>query len=501
VDAATRPTAAQALLHPYFRRSFAERLQQEGEVVEQDRKLDAVRNMLQRARDDNRTNLERLSVTREGCAREVLAYFRGMNLANMRCSLRVTFDGEAGVDEGGPLTEMFRIFFDQVLDPSFGLFHGCDSNSGRGSGAGASASASAGASASANSEWGVGASKKPFADAPSKRGGDGDGDGDGDGGHSDGFSALHTSSGDVLDAELLASGVEMDAAAAGLSSISFDQDGEMRSVARVVLPDPADLSMDRLHSLRAFGRAMIKAMYEGRRMGTKLGSAAFKFLTDASPTIRDLQQFDPQAARSCEWALATEGMQSFGLHFESVEAPELGDVTDQNKVDFVKRKVHLTLVECRKVHLAAIKNGFVEGLKALSPEAAPFMGLLSHTDWRIMLCGDQTVSGPLVVSCMRFTDFHKRSQMPVWIRELLLSASEDHLRKFLVFLTGSPSLSSSTSSGAKMEISVRCQPRSEALPIAHTCFFQLDIPDYKDKETLQAKFVYAITHAQSFEVV
>ena len=33
-------------------------------------------------------------------------------------------EGEAGVDEGGPLTEMFRIFFDEVMNPAFGLFSG-----------------------------------------------------------------------------------------------------------------------------------------------------------------------------------------------------------------------------------------------------------------------------------------------------------------------------------------------------------------------------------------
>ena len=46
--------------------------------------------------------------------------------------------------------------------------------------------------------------------------------------------------------------------------------------------------------------------------------------------------------------LATEGVHAFGLHFESVGAPELGDVTDANKVDFIKRKIHMDLIECRK---------------------------------------------------------------------------------------------------------------------------------------------------------
>ena len=81
LEPSDRPTAAQALLHPYFRRSYAERLEQEGEVVEQDRKLDAVRNMLQKAREDNRTNLERLSISRASCTQDVLRHFRKMDFA------------------------------------------------------------------------------------------------------------------------------------------------------------------------------------------------------------------------------------------------------------------------------------------------------------------------------------------------------------------------------------------------------------------------------------
>jgi hypothetical protein len=41
-------------MHPYFRSTFIERLQEEGEVVEQDRKLEAVRDLFNRVRLENR---------------------------------------------------------------------------------------------------------------------------------------------------------------------------------------------------------------------------------------------------------------------------------------------------------------------------------------------------------------------------------------------------------------------------------------------------------------
>ena len=110
--------------------------------------------------------------------------------------------------------------------------------------------------------------------------------------------------------------------------------------------------------------------------------------------------------------------------------------------------------------------------------------------------------------------FPKRSQIPQWLKELLLVASEDNLRAFLVFVTGSPSISSiysntsnnttnttNNSSSSSNKITVRYQTRSTALPIAHTCFCHLDIPDYKDKETLYNKLMYSIQNANTFEIV
>ena len=408
VNASQRPSAASALMHPYFRSTFVERMMQDGEVVEQDRKLDAVRNLLHCARSENRTNLERITVHRDGIVAEVLQYFSEMKLEKLRASLRVTFVGEPGVDEGGLLTEMFTIFFESVLGGEDGLFVGSEA---------------------------------------------------------------------VVDDE--------------------GREATTKQATSTVLPNAQQNNDISLIKFRAFGRAMVKSLYEGRRIGSRLCPSVFKYITGTSPNMRDLQMYDPQTARSLQWALATGGVEDFGLHFESVGEPDSGPVTDLNKAKFVRMKIDTILVKSRQAQLLSIKAGFTEALKALSEEAAPFMSLLSHADWRVLLCGESAISGPQVISVLKFAGFPKKSSVPQWLKEILLASSEDHLRKFLVFVTGSPSLSSSS----RDEINVRYQSRSGALPVAHTCFFHLDIPDYRDKETLQSKLMYAVNHATTFEVV
>ena len=62
---------------------------------------------------------------------------------------------------------------------------------------------------------------------------------------------------------------------------------------------------------------------------------------------------------------------------------------------------------------------------------------------QVMLCGDSSVNAHQIVSSLSFSDFPKKSGVPQWLAELLLTLSEDALRKFLVFVTGSPSLPAS----------------------------------------------------------
>lgn len=424
LDPLARPSAATALTHAYFRATFVDRLMEEGEIVEQDRKLDAVRNLLSRTRVSYRNVFEKITVRRSHVLDDVIQYFKSVSVATLRHHMRVVFANEPGVDEGGLLTEMFSIFFDAVFHPGSELFEDC---------------------------FGM-----------------------------QSYSELSCRSTESID------------------NSNTTMEGN------VVLPSIAAVSTDHLDSLRAVGRAMVKAFYEGRRIGNRLSPSVFKFFTGAQPNMRDLQLFDPQTAKSLQWMLATVGVEDLGFHFETLGKPELGDVDDNNKATFVRMKTENILIHSRFKQLIALKEGFLEALQGISTEAAPFLNLLSHTDWRIMLCGDTVINPQQIIASLRFSGFPKRSKIPQWLTELICSASEDHLRKFLIFVTGSPSISnsfSSSSSSSTIRINVRHQTRSAALPTAHTCFFHLDIPDYADKETFQNKLFYAIQNSNTFEIV
>jgi hypothetical protein len=43
-------------------------------------------------------------------------------------------------------------------------------------------------------------------------------------------------------------------------------------------------------------------------------------------------------------------------------------------------------------------------------------------------------------------------------------------------------------------------PVDNYLPVAHTCFFQLDLPSYTTKEAMREKLIYAITHCTAIDL-
>lgn len=166
----------------YFTASFSDRLVASGDLLRQDEKLEAVRALVKQVKHDHRHQLELITVHRHGhpsvdptaastagasaslgLVHDVLTHFaaRGGNgstasQAGARSRLRVTFDGEDASDEGGLTTEMFRLFFEGLIDPRLGLFETCAQDNTSASGATAAAAAAAASLAGSSGGGGSG---------------------------------------------------------------------------------------------------------------------------------------------------------------------------------------------------------------------------------------------------------------------------------------------------------------------------------------------------------
>lgn len=156
------------------------------------------------------------------------------------------------------------------------------------------------------------------------------------------------------------------------------------------------------------------------------------------------------------------------------------------------------LIDQRKGALEALRSGFWQALTDLSPEGAPFLRLLSATDWSLLLCGEEDLTAAAVRAALVFRGYSPSSGIPTWLPQTIEQFSIDNLRRFLIFCTGSPSLPHAASA---LEITVQYLPASASLPVAHTCFFKLDLPDYPDQNHFVEKLMTAIQECGTFDRV
>lgn len=165
------------------------------------------------------------------------------------------------------------------------------------------------------------------------------------------------------------------------------------------------------------------------------------------------------------------------------------------------RKVRVVLMESRVAGLEAVRAGFWQALLDLSPEASPFLKLLSATDWSLLLCGEEDLTPAAVKQVLAFKGYPPSSRVPTWLPQTIDQFSPDNLRRFLIFCTGSPSLPPAAKQSG-FEIGVQyCRDANGSLPVAHTCFFKLDLPDYSDQGLFVEKLMKSIQECGTFDRV
>uniref|UniRef100_A0A7S3ANL2 HECT-type E3 ubiquitin transferase n=1 Tax=Haptolina ericina TaxID=156174 RepID=A0A7S3ANL2_9EUKA len=268
------------------------------------------------------------------------------------------------------------------------------------------------------------------------------------------------------------------------------------------LPRSGTLVETQRIQLRSVGILLAKTLYDGRSAHRSIGSAVFKFLRGVSPTLKDLDQFDPaivtqklaplQAMRAHQF---TERL-GFSLDFGDVGGDNAMEVTDANKAQYIKEHIQHVTITTRREALDAIKGGFEAALNSL-PRGVQDALRLPPSELQALACGDSLLLPGQVLPLLRFRGFPNGSPLPGWIRQIVGSKESHWLRALLEFSTGSDSLplppqpddiTFVASHGAS----------DQQLPTAHTCFNTIDTPLYPSLEVVETKLSQSVGWASGF---
>ncbi|KAL4469176.1 hypothetical protein ABPG72_008916 [Tetrahymena utriculariae] len=254
---------------------------------------------------------------------------------------------------------------------------------------------------------------------------------------------------------------------------------------------------DHITLFKFSGQIIAKSVLEGYLVGVDFPKFILKHLTGQPLKISDLDDIEPELTKNLLWILENpveDLCLTFIYEFEeigqkkTIELIHGGknfDVTDQNKKDYVDKLINYVMIQQIQPQI----QSFLEGFFSIFPKSELFL-----VDWMELgtkIAGAQEIDfKELRANTTYQGGYSEISTLIQWFWEILMTFDDKMKRKFLFFLSGSYKI---PLGGYKdMGFTISKIFDTQNLPVAHTCFNQLDLPQYEDKEILQKKLFQAI---------
>jgi hypothetical protein len=257
-----------------------------------------------------------------------------------------------------------------------------------------------------------------------------------------------------------------------------------------------NLNKEKLLKLQLFGQMLLRAIFDERTVDVPLAPSVWKYLQNIPLDMRDIYVFDPQLASSYQHILLSSNVESMDLYFDD----DTTLVRDSNKKEYIKQQIHSQLIGSRKPELEAIKKGF-----QCVPDLVTQMKLFHHMDLCCLLSGTDLLTWQMVVEYLEFRKYPSNSKIKEWMISVLKRFTETELKQFLLFVTETHSI---PISGLQNKNELSPYPRNKIvvihstllthLPVAHVCFYSIDVPEYRSEKELEEKLKMAISQSPGF---
>eukprot|EP01022_Parablepharisma_sp_SALTPOND_P023015 TRINITY_DN474_c0_g1_i1.p1 TRINITY_DN474_c0_g1~~TRINITY_DN474_c0_g1_i1.p1 ORF type:complete len:2898 (-),score=379.62 TRINITY_DN474_c0_g1_i1:5788-14481(-) len=276
-------------------------------------------------------------------------------------------------------------------------------------------------------------------------------------------------------------------------------------------PDPkSGIETNHINYFHFIGRIIGKALLDGMYLDCFFTRAFYKIIVGQTLNIHDLEDSDMELYKGLEWlrdndATVLDSTFSYTLdYFGEIQVRELIEngknipVTNENKHDFIVRMCKAKLYEEIKPQMEALLKGLYE----IIPRK--LISIFDAKEIELLISGLPDID---IFDLKRNTEYNgytETSEVIKWLWEILESYSSRERAEFLQFVTGTskvPLDGFKNLPGAfgiqKFQIH-KVHGGAERLPAAHTCFNQLDLPEYPSKEILQERLMKAIKEGAEF---
>eukprot|EP01006_Ploeotia_vitrea_P029336 TRINITY_DN61905_c0_g3_i1.p1 TRINITY_DN61905_c0_g3~~TRINITY_DN61905_c0_g3_i1.p1 ORF type:complete len:182 (+),score=25.86 TRINITY_DN61905_c0_g3_i1:238-783(+) len=130
-----------------------------------------------------------------------------------------------------------------------------------------------------------------------------------------------------------------------------------------------------------------------------------------------------------------------------------------------------------------------------------YLPLFTWHELELMICGQPEVDIEVLKKFTVYEGYKSTSPTINYFWQVMQSFDTSQRSMFLKFVWGRSRLAVTEDAfNTQMKIQKLDKPNPDAfLPLSHTCFFSLELPEYSSRQVMQQRLLYAITHCQAID--
>ncbi len=287
-----------------------------------------------------------------------------------------------------------------------------------------------------------------------------------------------------------------------------------RSAAKAATYQPdkrSYINPEHLENFKFVGRFVAKAIYDGQLIDAYFTRAFYKHLLGIKPTYRDIEAQDPEFYNSLKWMLENDisGVLDYTM---SAEYEEFGQhkimdlipngrnvpVTEGNKAEYVRAVTEVRLTKAIEKQIEAFKEGFHELIPLEDCK------IFNELELELVMSGLPDIDMADLKANVEYTGYTSTSPQINWFWRCVSRMDQEDLARLVMFVTGTSkvplegfSALQGMNGAQKFQIH-RVAGDTNRLPSAHTCFNQLDLPEYPSADILSERLLKAMRECVGF---
>ncbi|KAF7817048.1 E3 ubiquitin-protein ligase UPL1-like [Senna tora] len=281
-------------------------------------------------------------------------------------------------------------------------------------------------------------------------------------------------------------------------------------------PNPNSVyQTEHLSYFKFVGRVVAKALFDGQLLDVHFTRSFYKHILGVKVTYHDIEAIDPDYFKNLKWMLENDISDVLDLTFSIdadeeklilYERTEVTDyelipggrnikVTEENKHQYVDLVAEHRLTTAIRPQI----NAFLEGFNELIPRE--LISIFHDKELELLISGLPDIDLDDLRANTEYSGYTAASPVIQWFWEVVYGFSKEDKARLLQFVTGTSkvplegfSALQGISGSQKFQIH-KAYGSPDHLPSAHTCFNQLDLPEYPSRQQLEERLLLAIHEA------